>query len=309
MTAPPEVIVIGAASLDIKGRAYGEVVPLTSNPGEIHFSCGGEARNIAENLARLGVHTMLLSAVGGDSFGEKILQETQAAGVNIAPVLRSAEYASATYLAVLDAFGNLAFSIDDMRILDLIRPWYVFRHRRWFKEAKMVVMDTNLTPRTIESVLKIAERYGVPVALNAVSVSLAPRAKAFLSRLTLLAANIHETQAIVGQAIRDDWDALAAAQELVSAGVRIAIVTLAENGLCYATSQESGYIAAIPCDVVDDTGAGAASMAAILYGLVNDMPVGEAMRLGVSAATLTLKSVETVRKDLSLDLLYDQLIV
>ena len=61
--------------------------------------------------------------------------------------------------------------------------------------------------------------------------------------------------------------------------------------------------------VVDTTGVGDALTAAVIFGLVNEMPLDEAVRLGVSAAALTLRTRETVAKDLSLDRLYDDLVV
>ena len=89
----------------------------------------------------------------------------------------------------------------------------------------------------------------------------------------------------------------------------MAIVTLAEVGLCYASSQEKGHIPAIECEVADATGAGDALTAGVVYGLVNGFPISEAVRLGVSAATLTLTCVDTVCPDLSLERLYDQLVI
>jgi pseudouridine kinase len=102
---------------------------------------------------------------------------------------------------------------------------------------------------------------------------------------------------------------MTAAHELVARGVEIAIITLAEEGLCYATSRQSGYIPAIRCEVVDYTGAGDALTASVVYGLVNQFSIDEAMRLGVSAATLTLKCADSVCPDLSLERVYDQLVI
>ena len=58
--ADQTVLVIGASSLDVKGRTLEPLVPGTSNQGDIRSSRGGVGRNIAENLARLGVPTILL---------------------------------------------------------------------------------------------------------------------------------------------------------------------------------------------------------------------------------------------------------
>jgi pseudouridine kinase len=125
----------------------------------------------------------------------------------------------------------------------------------------------------------------------------------------MVTPNVAEAEVLCGHPIAGRTDALAAVQELVARGVNIAILSLAEEGLCYATSRESGYIPAIRCEAVDLTGAGDALTATIIYGLVNGFPIGEATRLGVSAATLTLKCADTVCPDLSLERLYDQLVI
>jgi pseudouridine kinase len=46
-----------------------------------------------------------------------------------------------------------------------------------------------------------------------------------------------------------------------------------------------------------------------MFGMVNDFPITEAIRLGAVAGSLTLQTGETVVPDLSLDMLYDHLIV
>jgi pseudouridine kinase len=101
--------------------------------------------------------------------------------------------------------------------------------------------------------------------------------------------------------------ALDAAQRLVGLGARLAIVTLGATGLVYATSHESGHVPAIEVEVVDLTGAGDALTAGVVFGLLNEFPTDEAVRLGASAAALTLHSRETVCPTLSLERLYDQL--
>jgi len=61
------VLVVGAAGLDLKVRPRTAEVALgRSNPGEIRWGWGGVARNMAENLARLGTEVQLITAVGDD---------------------------------------------------------------------------------------------------------------------------------------------------------------------------------------------------------------------------------------------------
>ena len=84
---------------------------------------------------------------------------------------------------------------------------------------------------------------------------------------------------------------------------------MSDFGLVYATSDETGYIPARYSEMIDSTGTGDAVTAAIMFGMINDLSNIEAIRLGAAAASLTLQSNDTVVPDLSLDMLYDHLIV
>ena len=67
------VLVIGGTLLDTKGKPDAGLAPSTSNPGRIRYSRGGTARNVAENLARLGTNVILITAVGDDLIGKQEL--------------------------------------------------------------------------------------------------------------------------------------------------------------------------------------------------------------------------------------------
>ena len=305
----PQVIVVGAASMDIKGRPQKALVPGTSNPGSIRISVGGVGRNIAESLARLGVRTTLLSAVGDDEWGQRILECTAAGGVDVSQVLINAEHHSAAYLAILDEAGEKSISIDDMDIMESVTPKYIYAHRRWIKEADMVVMDANLSLKAVRSLISIAKKHDVPVCADPTSAILAQRLIEHLPGLYMITPDASEAKALCEARLTGRSEAIRAAKRLIAMGVDIAIITLAEKGLCYATSDVGGYIPAIRSEIVDRTGAGDALTAGVVFGLLNDFPIDEAVRLGVSAATLTLQCKETVCSDLNLERLYDQLVI
>ena len=82
---------------------------------------------------------------------------------------------------------------------------------------------------------------------------------------------------------------------------------MAEAGVCYATSETSGYVPPVRTEVIDPTGGGDALTAAVLFGLLNQMPIDDAVRLGVAAESLTLAYRGAVLPDLSLEKIYDQL--
>jgi pseudouridine kinase len=303
------VVVVGAAAMDTKGHALEPLQSGTSIPGHVRVSVGGVGRNIAENLARLGLETILLSAVGDDEAGRHLLAQARGSGVNVDHVLVNPEHATAAYLAVLDQQGNLSVSVADMGIMEAVTPRYLYDRRRWLRQASVVAIDANLSTQALASLLRQTRKYGVPVCADPTSTSLAPRLCPHLGDLYMITPNALEAEALCGQPVRNRDEAIVAAKRLVSLGVEIAIITLADQGLVHATSDESGHIPAVECEIVDLTGAGDALTATVIFGLLNDFPVDEAVRLGVSAAALTLQCRETVCPDLSLDILYDKLVI
>ncbi|MFI2707875.1 PfkB family carbohydrate kinase, partial [Nocardioides sp. CER28] len=119
-----EVLVIGGANVDLKARSAAPVVAATSNPGSASLTPGGVGRNIAENLARLGTATTLLTAIGPDALGDDLLAATAAAGVGVSLVRRS-EVGTGTYTAVLDDGGELVVAVADMAAVESLTPAHI----------------------------------------------------------------------------------------------------------------------------------------------------------------------------------------
>jgi pseudouridine kinase len=306
---PIEVVVIGAARLDVKARMRGDTVAGTSNPGDVRMSIGGSARNIAENLSRLGTRTALLSVVCEDDFGHTIIDQTGHAGVLTDHVLRSCNHHSASYIALLGSHGHLLVGVDDTSAIAALTPEYIDDHADLLSAARMVVMDANIPVESGARILAICSDAGVPVVLDTVAYTPALRYRHLIGSFYMVSPNEIEAQALTDVRILSESHAIMAAQHLLAEGVTIAIITRADAGLVYATSALTGNVPAVAVEVIDPTGAGNALTATVVYALLNDIPIDEAVRLGVSAAALTLSSTETVRQDLTLESLYAQLVL
>jgi pseudouridine kinase len=305
----PDIVVVGAACLDIKGRLHGASVAHTSNPGVVRLSIGGCARNVAENLARLGATTALISAVCQDDFGRTILHHTARASVNTDYVVVSCDQHSAAYMALLDAHGQLLLGVDDIEATSAITPAIIEAHAAVLTNAQMVMIDANLPISSAVALLDVCRAAGVPVGLDPVAYGPALRYRDYIGQFSLVRPNAVEAQVLTGMPIQTVDQAIHAAKRLVALGVEVAIITLANSGVVYATSDANGHVPAIAVDVVDPTGASDALTATVMYALLNDIPIDEAVRLGVSAAALTLGSTETVCRELSLETLYAQLMI
>jgi pseudouridine kinase len=198
-----------------------------------------------------------------------------------------------------------------MRITTAISKEYLRSKASLFEAASLVFIDTNLSKESLRTVMTLSRRNDLPVCADPTSSSLVEKLRPYLDKLFLITPNHNEASVLCERPIgatRPD-EATDAAKYLVTCGVEVAIVTLAELGLCYATTETCGHIPAIHREIVDPTGAGDALTAAVLFGLLNHVPLDEAMRLGVSAAALTMGSPGAVRPDLNVQMLYDTLII
>jgi len=305
------VLVIGSAGIDVKGQPHEEPVPGTPNLGRVRNSVGGVARNIAENLSRLEVPTVLLSAVGKDSAGRRVIRNCERAGINCDYVAHILHARTGTYFALLETSGQLHIAVSDFEVIEHVDSDYLLEHEYLFEEAEMIVIDATLTNDALATAFELAAQYDTPICADPTSPALAGKLCPYLSQLYMVVPNAAETVSLCGISgpAHDRESAIVTARELVQMGVKHAVVTMGAAGLAYAYSGGSGFLRAISANVVDATGAGDAFSGAAIFGLLNGVPVDEAMRLGSTAASLTLESAHTVLPDLNQELLYDKLAV
>lgn len=320
------VVVIGGANIDFRGKPVGEVLERhTSNPGKINVSSGGVGRNIAHNLALLNVPVTLLSAVGDDEEGIRILEETGKAGVKLDQMIISGKYPTGIYLAILDEKGEMEVAVSDMKILEEVSLEYLRSKTYLIKESKIVVVDTNIPEESVEYVIDLCNKVGVPILVEPVSVEKARKLRKVLDgsrkgrgsgkwTVDYITPSEDELESILGAGTeRDDnkdididVDLVKAAEELKCRGVRNMIVTLGERGIYVSgggidegkKEDSNKFMSPYRGEVVDVTGAGDALVAGLVYGIYKGYPVEVASRFGLGAAALTISTKEAVRRDL-----------
>jgi pseudouridine kinase len=304
-------LIIGAGGLDVIAQLDSDLEPGVSNPAKIRASFGGVARNVAENLARLGQEVTLITVAGEDPTGEEMLVYTKAAGVDISAVIRTGKLPTGFYMGLLNKKGQLETAVDDMRIISLLTPGALEKRAELFEAATVLFLDMNLPEDTLEAAINLAQEVGLPICADPTSATLAIKLIPYLPQLALITPNSREAGILTGSefAPSDRQASLAAARHLVSLGVGITLISMSKFGACYATSETNGQIPAIRTKIIDPTGGGDALAAAVIFALLNEIPLDDAIQLGVSAASLTLRYPGTVLPDLSLQKLYDTLVI
>ena len=290
-----EVIVIGGANVDVKGRPAASVIAGTSNPGEVVTSVGGVGRNIAHNLALLGVDTALLAMVGDDGNGRLIVEETRKAGVDVS-LLQSVPGHSGIYLALLDDKGELIAAINDMRCADRMTPGHLAVHHDRLAAASLIVADCNLPKSCLAWLFDFTRKTGIRLLIEPVSVPKARKLLGLEPSAFAITPNAAQLEALTGTA--DETEAL---DKLHAMGFRNVVVHRGRGGaLASGGASQSVQIPAFSAGAIRDvTGAGDASVAGLVCGLVAGLDLVTAARMGQAAASLKLQSAESVAASLN----------
>jgi pseudouridine kinase len=269
--------------MDIKAKTLAAHIFATSNPAEIITKPGGVARNIAHNLARLGVDTTLLTVLGNDANAETIIQATKAAGVNISQIMR-ANAPTGIYLALLDKSGELVTAASDMANLTVLSVEQIRNKREIVKQNKYIIADCNLPLETLE---EIASQTAARLIIEPVSVAKCQKLLSLLQthKVFLATPNLDQIEALTGTRNIES-----AAANLHKLGLQNLVIHAGEQGAYASNGQTITHIPSQAKVIVDVTGAGDAATAGLVQGLLQNLPLDKAAALGQAMAARVIAS-------------------
>ena len=76
-------VVVGAVNVDVGGIPRQALVKGDSNPGTVRTTLGGVGRNIAHNMALLGLDTRMITALGDDLYARRITASCAELGIDL----------------------------------------------------------------------------------------------------------------------------------------------------------------------------------------------------------------------------------
>lgn len=292
------VVAVGAAGVDVIATTERPPVAGQSTPGRIRISAGGAARNVAENLARLGTAVRLLAAVDASPLSDLALERTAQAGVDVGGVIHVRDRGN-VYAAIGSA-GRLRWAVSDMTAAEALRPEDLDAHDPALRAARAVVVDANLVPATIRRAAALAA--GSSLCLLATSPAKAVRLRDVFPGAALLVLTAEEAAALTAASIASPPEALRAAQTLRVGGPATVVITMGEQGMGWVGAA-ARWVAPLPAPVVDPSGAGDAVAAVAVYALLAGIDEARAARLAAAAAAMTVTVEGATHPELSLDAL------
>ena len=289
-----DIIVIGTAFVDVKGFARDSYDPAGRNLGSVEVVHGGVGRNVAENLANVGMPVAYVGLLEDTAFGRDVERHLAEAGANLEHVLRVPANGIGMWLAILDEHGDLAGSISKMPEVAPLEELLEQQGEQVFSQAGAVVLELDLSERIAELAVELAQRHGKPVYAIVGNMSVVLARKDLVARTDCFICNAVEA----GRFFDDDAIAGFAPEQMLGylpgaaerSGICSMVVTMGAQGAVYhdGATGVSGICPPHPAEVVDTTGAGDAFFSGTVAGLVMGRPLPEAVGLGARLASATI---------------------
>jgi len=288
-TVSTHIALLGGINMDVSVQAHHALRAGDSNPGRVQCSPGGVARNVAENLLRLGVDAQLLGVLGDDVFGQALRASGAAMGLDMRACLTLPGQRSATYVCLHQADGDMDVAVNDMDIMDALTPTLLQPQLALLRSAAVLVADCNLRPDVWQWL--VTEVAHPSLFAEAVSVAKCARLGPALPRVHTLKANRLEAQALCSRAIDSVQEACDAALALHRQGVGRVLISLGAQGVAWCDADgRCGHRAARAVPVRSATGAGDALMGGLVYGHLQGWPLEAALAWAMACAEITLGS-------------------
>ena len=294
------ILVIGGSNIDIQGFPKEKLIQRDSNIGTVKMSLGGVGRNIAENCARLGVPTRLMSVIGDDPYGQKILKEAQAIGLNMQDTVVLSGESTSTYLSILDETHDMAMAINHMDSIEKLTVDHIRAKRSIIEHAQLVVLDTNLSQAVLDHLLTQYPK--TKFFVDTVSTKKALKIKDHLKHIHTLKPNRMEAEVLTGS--NEKTPLLELGSQLKC---KRSFISLGSQGVQVFEGKTHLHFPTKPIEVVNATGAGDAFMAGLVYAYLKGYDIKETCLTAMSASRLALSHPDTINPNLNEQSLHETL--
>ena len=265
------------------------------------MSLGGVGRNIAHNMALLGMDVRMVTVFGDDINAQKIAASCGELGIDISQSPIIPEGRTSTYLFITDEKGDMALAVSDMEIYKHLTPQMLAQRQTLLNASQAVVLDTNLPA---ESIQYLADHCTTPLFADPVSTAKAVKLKPVLGKLHTLKPNRIEAELLSGVKITDDASLRKAAETLLDTGLHRVFISLGSDGVFAADrSGQQVQLPPLPGAMVNTTGCGDAFMAAITWAYLQGTDLTDTAKAGLAASVIAMESAETINPAMSEDTL------
>lgn len=290
-----KISVFGPVNVDVMacpvdfGKLHTGSLPME----DIRIGYGGDALNEAVVLRRLGAHVELVSSVGQDETGDRLVRFLEKEGISGAGINRAADAPTSVNIVLVDPQGERYFLTDPHGSMRRIRredylPFLASAGDIICFPGMFVSREMDIPAmKTV-----FAEARKKPGRILCADMTKAKNGerledlRGILPMIDYIFPNEAEAELLTGEA-----DARKSARLFTEAGAGCAVIKRGARGCVIATRDELLELSAYPVSrVVDTTGAGDAFTAGFVYGLSRKMPPADCGLFACAAASCIVET-------------------
>ncbi len=283
------IVVVGSIIFDLVMKAErlpreGESLLATN----LKFFPGGKGANQAVAVARQGIQTTLIGAVGQDMMGDFLVGALESSGVKTSQVKRDASRTTGCALVTLYPNGNNSILVDP-GANNTLRPADVESVRDLVEAADALMAVLEIPLETVQAALALAHRAGKLTVLDAGPPRHCP--PEVLKLADIVSPNETELEALSGDKISGRVSAREAAEKLLELGAKAVVLKLGSDGAMLVTgkgTRNARHFPAHKVRAIDPTAAGDAFTAVLTTKLVLGSSLEESIRYANAAGALTV---------------------
>lgn len=296
----PYILVFGASVVDIFGICNNGIKYRIkdSNPGKVRMAFGGVSRNIAENMARIGLNTKFISILGDDEKGRAMLDHSELIGYDMRDSLILKNGRTPSYLAILDQMGEMVSAVADMESISAMNTDFIDSKSHLIENAQYTFLDAD-DPKNLEYLLKKFNGK-TNFILDPVSSEKASKIKHLIGYFHTIKPNKNEAEILAGFCINTDEDLKKAGKYFLNLGVKNVFISLDANGVYYTDGISSGKVKACDVTVKNVTGAGDSFVAGLGFGYMNNMKIEDIVKFSMVMSIITISYEGTIHPDMDL---------
>ena len=294
-----EIVGLGAMNMDRVYRVDEIVADGEQLVTDSEAVPGGSAANTIYGLAKLGVKTGFVGAVGRDEDGEELIQNLETVGVDTSQIRVKQDVKTGSTICFSDKLGRRALYVSPGANNLLASEDITLAY---FNQARMVHLSSFADEKQFNLQAGLVKEMGASVR-----VSLAPGMLYVTKGLEALAPLLEKTHIILVN--RDEIERLtsrefrAGARECLNLGCQIVVVTLGKGFTTDKAKTITGYIRDAEQEYEiepeeqgvesqsETTGAGDAFAAGFLFGLLRDKRIEECGLLGDIMAGFAISGI------------------
>ncbi|MBP1915821.1 fructokinase [Lederbergia galactosidilyticus] len=283
-----DILTVGELLIDMISEEYDEDI----NSNLFHKYFGGSPANIAMNTKKLGIQSLLASAVGDDGFGKFLLNHLRKEDIDSSNIQVMDQSTSMVVVTKSKATPiPIFYRGADYQLAYTSQLEQVLLHSKIVHFSSWPI-SMKPARNTIEKIIQTAKNNGILICFDPNYHSMlwqkdedgVAYIKSIIRDVDIIKPSEDDAERLFGKDTPENQ-----IEKFLKLGAKLVIMTLGKDGVLVSNGKETMRSQTLAKEVVDTTGAGDAFWSGFYSAVVKGYTIKEAVQLGSAVSAFKLK--------------------